>query len=156
MSADTFVIENNTAAFIYLFGTPTFPSGIRLIPGVNNVPRLFMDEFQEHSSMTESRPGKPGVLRYPGREQLEQLQEAVEYHTTDGRRQGPRITIFTQDQAGRPEGPMAPLDLKSYKDEAALTVIKVTEDKAALRRWSKDTRKEVAQAASVKLSGIGA
>jgi hypothetical protein len=151
--ADVFKIENNTSAFIYLFATPSFPSGLRLIPGLNTVPKLFMDEFQEHSAMTEATPVRASVLRYPGREVLEGLQAVVSYHTAEGPRTGPRITIYTDDQVGREDGPIPPQDLKGIKEEAAIATIRVTSDKAALKRWSKDNRSAVASAAMAKLNG---
>ena len=151
--ADVFKIENNTSAFIHLFATPSFPAGVRLIPGLNTVPKLFMDEFNEHSALTESKPNKPGVLRYPGREVLADLQKVVQFYTAEGPRTGPRVTLYTDDQAGREDGPMPPQDLRGMKEEAAIATVRVTSDKAALKRWSKDTRSAVASAATAKLNG---
>ena len=150
--ADVFKIENNTSAFIYLFGTPSFPMGVRLIPGLNTVPKLFMDEFNEHTAMTEKTPVKESVVRFPGREVLADLQKVVSYHTAEGPRTGPRVTVYTDDQAGREDGPMPPQDLRGLKEEAAIATIRVTSDKAALKRWTKDTRAAVSSAANAKLN----
>ena len=149
--SDVLRIENHTHAFIYLFPTPSFPNGLRLVPGENDVPSLFMDEFQAHSVVSEAPGGKPGPVRYPGRDALAQLQEVVTINKVDGRTRGPRITIYTSAQAGHAEGPMHPIDLKAYQPAGALALIKVTTDKTALKRWSTDHRPAVAAAATSKL-----
>lgn len=153
--SDTVVIENNTSAFILLFPTDGFPQGIRLLPGNNDVPVRYLEELKEHAVTTEARGGKPGPIRYPGREVLESLQTPITYYTVDGKVRGPRITIYERDQVARPEGPMAPIDLKAYKDEAAKIVIKTCSDKAALKRWMKDNRQEIAAAAGARLAELG-
>jgi hypothetical protein len=67
---------------------------------------------------------------------------------------GPQITIFSDDQAGRADGPPMPPDLLDLKVAAAVKFVQVTNDAEALKRWQKaDKRPEVLTAISAKLGG---
>lgn len=131
-------IENNTARVILLFPTDSFPEGIKLVPGLNTVPALYMEEFKGREVATESRAGKPGKSRFPGREVLEQLKEPVRIVTKDGIRIGPQITVYEDQQVGREDGTPPPQSLKGLNDIAAEKIIEITSDRKALKRWAEE------------------
>lgn len=149
-------IENNTARILGLPPTITFPVGIRLIPGMNTVPVGYMAECDALEVETVNVAGKVNGKRYPGREAVAGFLVKVkivrpgEPNTT-----GPQITIFTDDQAGRPDGLPPPDELTDMKSEIALKMIELTDDKEALKRWlERDKRKVVKDAIQTKLAGL--
>jgi len=146
-------IENNTERLLGLPPTQNFPVGVKLIPGLNTVPAGYMAELEAFEVDTEVN-GKKGPKRYPGREAVALLQQPVKIVTSNGTHRGPQITVFTDDQAGRPEGPPAPEDLKDMKEAAAAKIIAVTTDREALKRWqANDNRPGVQAALAAKLGG---
>jgi len=148
-------IENNTARLLGLPPTDSFPAGLRLVPGLNNVPEDYMEELQARVLTPDPKSdGTPRPVRYPGREVLADLQIPVRIVTPDSITNGPQITIFTDDQVGREEGPPAPHDLSKYdKLEVALALVRSTRDRKALKEYTKDRRPEVATAARERLEG---
>lgn len=145
-------IENNTGAYISLFPTESFPSGVRLGPGLNTVPALFLEEFRARSVRGE---GKNAKEIFPGQVALADLLAPVSYFTVAGRQFGPRITIYTDDQAGREDGPNPPFDLRGYSEEQALVAVRVTKDPKVLKRWLTDSRQKIKEAVRGKLAEIG-
>jgi hypothetical protein len=146
-------IENNTIAAIYLFATETFPAGIRLLPGLNTVPTKYLEELKSHIVASEGKNGKAGKPISPGVLLLEDLQQSVRYVTMEGTKYGPRITIYSDDQAGREDGPVPPADLRGYTDAQALVAVKLTSDVNVLKRWASDPRRDVKNAIAAKLAG---
>lgn len=146
-------IDNNTARLLGLPPTENFPAGLRLVPGLNNVPLDYLDELKAREIAPEPKPdGKPRAVRYPGREALDNLLVPVKIVKPDGATFGPQITIYTDDQAGREEGPPAPHDLSKYeKEEVAIALVRSTKDRGALKSYAKDKRPAVAAAARAKL-----
>jgi hypothetical protein len=146
-------IENNTARLLGLPPTDSFPAGIRLVPGLNNVPEDYLDELKARAVQPEPKPdGTPRAVRYPGRELLDDYLVPVRIVKPDSVHTGPQITILTNDQAGREEGPPPPHDLSRYeKVEVAVALVKSTKDRTALKAYTKDKRQEVAAAARAKL-----
>ena len=146
-------IDNNTARLLGLPPTDSFPSGLRLVPGLNNVPEEYMAELNERTVLQEPKAdGTPRPVRYPGREVLADLQVPVRIVTPDSVSTGPQITIYTDDQAGREEGPPAPHDLSRYdKVEVAVALVRSTKDRKALKEYVKDRRPEVSAAARARL-----
>lgn len=146
-------IDNNTAAPIALYPTQTFPNGFNLLPGYNRIPDDYWDEFWAHEVMTEARPGKKAVSRFPGREQFEQWLKLVNIIDPDGRRRvGPMITVYEADQVEREEGPLAPQSLKGLREEQARAFIQVTTNRNDLKRWAQE-RSEFSNLAQTKLTG---
>jgi len=145
-------IENNTSRIIKLFATESFPNGIPLVPGENNVPKRYMEEMRERTRPEVVLPtGKKRPRGYPGRESLARLLEPVRIVTSQGVHRGPQITIYEDAQASPEEGPPPPLDLDKYNESTAISLIKVTKDKKALKRWAEDRRPAVATAAVERL-----
>lgn len=149
-------IENHTARVIILPALDEFPMGVRLVPGLNTVPKKYLHQLQEYTIETAPRGGaKRGVVRYPGRDTLAQLQEPVTIVTSRGTFEGPQITIYEDAMIGRPDG-IIPESLDTYKKEAALKFIEITSDRAALKRWAKSSRDpEVKMTANAKLMAMG-
>lgn len=161
-------IENNTDRHIILPPVRAvdesgeevdFPRGVRLLPGLNTVPVLYLDALaakETKADMTRAPKGAPKV-RHPGRVLLEQLQEPVDIVTINGRKRGPQITIYEPDQvADREDGPVLPADLRAYGQRAALELIKAVGNVQRLRAWaSNDNREAVQQAATAKLMQLG-
>ncbi len=129
-----------------------FPEGIRLQPGLNTVPQLYLDALhaqvrQVYDQLGRPRMAKPikgqeakPLLRYPGREAIAGLIAPVTYSTANGMRHGPRVTIFEPEQvADREDGPTAPATLPA-SENAALAIISVTDDRKALDRWMKQSK----------------
>lgn len=161
-------IENNTDRHIILpplratdaSGEEVdFPRGVRLLPGLNTVPRLYMDVLvaRETKADTKGAPKGAPKVRYPGRVLLAQLQEPVDIVTINGRKRGPQITIYEPDQvADREDGPVLPADLRAYGQRAALELIKAVSNVQRLRAWAgNDNREVVQQAATAKLMQLG-
>ena len=146
-------IENNTARLLGLPPTESYPAGLRLLPGLNNVPLEYMEELEAVCVTPEKKPnGEARPVRYPGREALSGLQIPVGIQKVDSRHNGPQITIYTDDQAGREEGVPMPLDLASYKDDVAVALVRSTRDKKALKAYAKDKRPAVAAEANARLA----
>lgn len=161
-------IENHTSRLIVLPSTLSFPNGIRLIPGLNTVPVMYLEELEAYSTPArEVLVGGRKVQRkerFPGREVLEDLQKPVTRpnsersfhiaaHNGLARYSGPQITIYPDAMEDRPDGPPPPEFLPTKKEQA-LPIIAVTTDRAALKRWSQQGRGEVAQAAAAKLASL--
>ncbi len=148
-------IENNTARQLGLPPTTTFPVGIRLLPGMNTVPVGYMAECDALEVETVVN-GKVTGKRYPGREAVADFQKRVKIiRPGEPNSTGPQITVFTDDQAGRPDGLPPPDDLLDMKSEIALKMIELTDDKEALKRWfDRDKRKNVKEAAQSKLASL--
>jgi hypothetical protein len=147
-------IENNTARLLGLPPTETFPAGVTLVPGLNSVPESFIEELREKVVTPEPKAdGTPRQVRYPGREALDGLLIPVRIVKPDSVHTGPQITIFTDEQVGREEGPPIPHDLSKYeKVEVAVALVRATSDKTALKAYTKDKRQAVREAAQARLS----
>lgn len=142
-------IENNTARKLGLPPTQSFPAGVHLIPGLNTVPVGYMAELDAVEVVNAN-----GKKWHPGREAVEGLLKRVRIVTPNGTTMGPQITVFTDDQAGRSDGPPSPEDLLDLKVAAAVKFVEVTTDVEALKRWQKnDKRPEVKNAINQKLGG---
>lgn len=162
MSGNTVRIENHTDQLIDLppiagyeleradgsYELVDFPRGVRLVPGLTTVPVLYLDALRAQSRPVFDQLGRPrterktgnALIRYPGREALAILVAPVTYTTANGRKFGPRVTIYEPDQViDRPDGPPAPATLPA-SPQAAMTIVSVTDDKKALERWMKQTK----------------
>lgn len=149
MSNPVTKIDNHCPRFHFLPPTDSYQSGIRLIPGSNNVPNAYLEELNAVEVETVDRHGKlTGKKRYPGRELLAQLQETVVIHTVNGTKLSPQITVYPEGSAAEQEGPQLPVTLDGYGDVAALEIVKRTSDKSALARWEKAARGDLKKAIS--------
>lgn len=118
-----------------------FPKGIRLQPGLNTVPKFYLEAldakespmFDAQGAPRKGRDGKD-LVRYPGREAIAMLIAPVTYTTASGRRFGARVTVHADPLAGRADGPQAPATLPDNQ-QAALAFIAACDDTAALQRW---------------------
>jgi hypothetical protein len=165
-------IENNTARFIDLppiLGIETgddgdftdFPNGVRLQPGLNSVPDVYMDALRAQKRVMCDKMGRPRadkkgapLYRYPGLEILSQLQTPVTIITVQGTKVGPQVTVFEDSQVGREDGPPAPMTLPASAD-AANAIIAVTTERAALERWLKSTKDSTLKInISTRLAGL--
>jgi hypothetical protein len=151
-------VENNTAKFIVLPATKTYPRGIILRPGMNTpdsvpglqtVPGKYIDELTSRKVVDAE-----GQERSPGRELLEQLTSRVRIITSDGTRWGAQITLYDDAQVERPDG-IIPESIAQYSPEAAEAMIRAISDKEALRRWSTEREPTRAAAAAAKLQSLG-
>lgn len=164
MSETTTVIENHTDRAIYLPAVeawsdpederPDAPiynwsDGIRLVPGPNNVPDLYLKAYLSIEVDTVNTP-KTGKRRKPGAENLAALQKPTNIYSYNGNRFGPQITVYPKG-AAVDENKVLPRDLSAMRDEQALAAIDVINDRSALERYSKDPRPKIATAAKSKL-----
>jgi hypothetical protein len=157
-------IENHRPSFIFLPNTESFPDGIRLIPGMNSVPEKYMTELFDFEIVRfktdvvkRDKDGNRvgGTQAFPGRETLEQLQQPVRILRYEGNTTSPQITVYPEGAVLDVEdGPRLPHDLGEYEPAPALTLIRVISDKEALKRWTKDPRKEIASAAQTRISSL--
>jgi hypothetical protein len=166
-------IENHTARFIDLppiLGIETgeedgdftdFPNGLRLQPGLNSVPVLYLDALAAQKRVMCDKMGRPRVgkkgeplYRYPGLEIMAQLIAPVTIVTTQGTKISPQVTVYEDAQVGREDGPAAPLTLPASA-AAAKAIIAVTTERAALERWSKATKdSELKIIIATRLAGL--
>jgi len=144
------VIENNGYSDVFLPSTKSHAKGKRLIPGLNNVPRLYLHELMTHRVKNRDNDGEPGGYRYPGQEALKRLQTPVRISQMEHADYlGPRITIYEPDQLRArgievgdygvdAEGPPPPASLAAggYNFETAARIIRITKDPEALKRWA--------------------
>jgi hypothetical protein len=148
-------VENHTARVIKLPPTDSFPRGMPLPPGYWRVDGLYWSELMALECLTEPKPGKKALTRYPGRDQIEQLKVPVSIVSKDGVTFGPQITIYEKDQVGRDAGPPPPMSLKGLKPEAAQALIRVTTDRNALKRWAGEKSDYSTQAQHRLMGGSG-
>lgn len=160
--ADVKRIEVHCDGAIQWPPTPSFPLGVKLLPGLNTVPQLYLDEWLSVTVDTEPVfvNGKKQVRqRCPGAEALEALQKPTTIRSVDGDRWGPRITIYEPDQvADRDDGPPLPASLVGLNPTIAKTLIERTRDKQALKRWAADRDHRMAElvtAAKARLAQLG-
>jgi hypothetical protein len=153
MSGKVVKIENNTVRPLILPGTPSYPKGKKLVPGLNTVEAAYFEELETWEKPGVNKAGKPVVTR-PGATALQLLKESVRIDTDRGPSFGPMITVYADlDRVkDRPDGPEIPSSLETYKPQAALALIAVTNDLQALHRWADDRRKEVSAAAKARLN----
>lgn len=168
-------VTNNTRAIIVLPGIPgvsAHAAGIRLIPGLNRVPKAYLEALASYSHQKVDSNGKPDLvenkdekgkvtlipaLRYPGREILTRLTTVrVPLNLAAGKKMGYQLEIHAPGEIdpSRPLGPTAPIDLPT-SEEHAMVLISVTSDREALERWGRcDSRESVKSAARKKLEGL--
>lgn len=133
-------LDNNCLHHVHLPPTEDYPEGHKLVPGANNVPTGYVNSLKNFKVPFKQDDGKRGVrtlfedLSWPSR-------------ASNGRAQ---VVVVGSTTADAPEGPPAPFNLDEYKEELALKLVEVTSDKEALKRWSKDSRAAVANAAKAK------
>lgn len=149
------IVENNTIHKIFLPETPSFPSGIWLLPGLgtkdseNNVPEKYFAELDAKVAIMADGS------EYPvGRKALEQFLAPVKnYDATGSMRRGPQITIYNQDQAPSDNRAAWPEDLNSCTEKQAKAFATACKDAATLRKWLNTTTNEKVLA---HLRGLGA
>jgi hypothetical protein len=168
-------VTNHTRTVIALPGIPgvsAHGATLRLIPGLNRVPRAYLEALAGYSVPTVDASGKPAMvevkddkgkvtsapaLRYPGREMLARLTAVrVPLDLAAGKRMGYQLEIHAPGEIdpARPLGPVAPVDLPS-SEEHALVLVRVTSDREALERWSRcDSRPSVKSAALAKMESL--
>lgn len=146
-------MENNTARHIVLPPTETFIGGVRLAPGLNTVPQLYLDELCEATRTVKATTSKGKARTFsPGEELLKQLQEPVRIVTADSVTRGPQITIYEPEQvADRDDGPALPDDLEMYVEDVAIKLIQNIKNKAKLKLYTNDRRPAVKAAALAQL-----
>lgn len=133
------VVESHVAYPIRLPPTDNFPVGLQIWPGRNDVPRKYWDEMLSLETYVYDRnQQRTERKRYPGREQLEELTKLeVKRITSNGVSYGPRLTVFTVDQAPEGSPGMFPHSLKAgIKKEAAEKFIEMCSDRKVLQRWA--------------------
>lgn len=149
-------IENHTARFIFLPATPGHPRGIKLIPGLNTVPVSYLTELEEVVLVTEAsvdsltRRSIPAQTERPAAKMFAQLFEPVRIVTANGEAFGPQITVYEDVMSDRQDGVPPPQTLPQKK-ELAKILIDATTERAALERWSKQGRGEIAGMAQARL-----
>jgi len=163
MSLTVVRIENNTLGFIFLPPTINYPRGFRLLPGLNSIPERYMAELKsyavpnnpkfEYDEVTGEERKVPGGIRRPGLEALEALQKPVVIRRIGTESFGPQITIHRDPLVDREDGPPPPVSLPGDAKAAAL-IIASTTDLGALKRWTKDKRLEVSQAAEARMLAV--
>lgn len=171
-----FQVENNTSRVIVLPITPSFPSGLVLLPGqrtdapevgvltededgnVTTVPTKYFEEL--FSIKVKNAEGKEW---HPGRRCIAELERPVTYTTSRGERHGPQITIYEKEQLTGAGGP-APESLdvywKPYRDDqdneqnVAMQMLSCITDRAALQRYAKFSKHApIKAAAQSRLNG---
>ncbi len=177
-------ITNNTRSLVHLppvQGNRLWLTGPRLIPGLNRVPRAYLEALaavtatvhdaggrpvvQEVEVETLNDKGKPvtirekqPVLRYPGRDALARLTtQRVRLVGARGPFMGTAITVHADGEIDEnaPEGPAAPASLPENETHA-LKLVEATSDREALQRWlSEETRATVSTALRARLSAAG-
>lgn len=152
-------IENHTERFILLPPTPSFPQGVKLVPGLNTVTVKYLEELDER--VLESEPVKrggrliPGRKRYPAQEMWAQLQAHVSLMNTNGQiTYGPQVTIYDDIMADRQDGPPPPLALPSNNKELAKRILAATTERKALERWASQGRGELPELAKQRLRDL--
>lgn len=141
MSDKVYRVINNTLGPILLPFTPTFPAGVRLVCGANNVPTRYLDELRENK----------GAWAAFERMQDPERRFSLEHGTVFE----PQITVMSKDADPGPEGPPLPDTLSTMTPSAAKKLIEITDDRAKLRRWAKDSRDGVSRAAADRLTLLG-
>lgn len=157
-------VENNTAHLITLAPTPSFPNGVTLRPGLNPLPEFYLEEAAEVVGQRVPKGAKkdPKTKRWATEEYkpvlaaFEELQKPVRFFTIErGWQTGPQITVYTAEQApDRPDGPVPPESLEHLKDLAALKCIELMNDVEVLKRWARDSRKNVANMAQSRIAAL--
>ncbi len=148
-------IENHRDSLMWLPPTPSFPNGMKLIPGLNTVPVLYLDELMERELVVADRVvnGRKlnGGTRKPAERMLANLQKHVFITDVNGSRKfGPQITIYDDIMSDRQDGPPPPPALPSNKVHAK-KIIEVTTERAALKRWSEQGRGDIPDMARERL-----
>lgn len=141
MAETTTLVENCTAALIFLPPLDGYPQGIALRPNPvqNNVPDAYLELLQSTPS---------------GQKTLAQLQEPVLINSWErGTRHGPRIIIYRKGQ--EQEFRANPVSLESLPTKAALEFIRVTDSVAQLKAWLPTARdKDVKRALSDRIKAL--
>lgn len=151
-------IENKTVTWIILPPTPSFPSGLKLVPGLNTVPTKYLDELDERVLETEptKRGGRliPGKKVKPAQKMWERLTAPVHFLDDNGTRHyGPRVIFYDDLMEDRQDGPPPPVNLPANR-EIAKKIIDVTTEKAALERWASQGRGEIPDYAKARLKTL--
>jgi hypothetical protein len=165
MTQSTVVIEYHLPRLHFLPPTDSFPDGLRLVPGENNVPTKYLDELEAQEIVlhryTEVADSN-GIVsvqktfvgtRKPGVEALEALQQPVTmYHGQGHRYVGPQITIHR-----RPEPPeVAPKHPPKLPENlgAALEVVAHCDDSRYLERWALEAKGQLKTAIVERLKTV--
>lgn len=154
-------IENHTEHFILLPTTPTFPKGLKLIPGLNTVPVKYLDQLMERELEVPARKqgGRllPAEKRRPAERMWARLQQHVRLVNVLGHESyGPQVTIYEDIMADRQDGPPPPIALPLANKELCKRILAVTTERAALERWASQGRTEVAELAKARLQEVKA
>ncbi len=162
MSDPVTKIDNNTAHIIQLPPTKSFPKGIHLAPSfkmgdavsTNSVPNKYLDELYAREIVTVDEDGKVAGKRFPGREQIEELQKPVRIYRHDaGMRISPQITVFSEGQAPGKNAVEMPHTLAGYSEATAAELVKRTHDKPLLKLWEKEARGDLKKLIQARLRG---
>lgn len=140
-------IENRTGRLIVLSPTYSFQRGVRLVPGLNRVPELYLSEAEQYELPAADAVVAGRRIRLPARkpimDTLAELQKplwrpgsARRYRAVHGFYDGPQIVIHSDASMfeGRDEGPLAP-DFLPDDERLALAIVANTSDRTALTRW---------------------
>lgn len=182
MTPTLIYVTNQTRSFVHLPPVPRdgrWPTGIRLIPGLNRVPSLYLEALKAASTpvfdeggrpitvdedvVREDAKGKPvtyrekkPVVRYPGREALAELAERkIRLTGPRGVFTGTQIVIHAPGEIDEnaADGPLPPDTLPENPVHAA-KVVESCSDREALERWlESESRDEVASAIRARLAG---
>ncbi len=158
-------VENNAPRIIIAPPTPSFPNGVKLLPGLNTLPNKYYQELMELTPPPSykhvvGQDGQPKMEayppRYPGRKWLEEMQKLVIIHTPDGRRHSPQLTFYYEELPDREDGPEYPATLPS-NEKAALALVNsvnpTPNGRKVLERWLGTSKGAVASAIRTKLHG---
>jgi hypothetical protein len=152
-------IENHMDHFLLLPPTPSFTRGLKLIPGLNTVPVLYLDELNQRVLEVPARKegGRllPESTRRPADKMWADLQQHVRRVSVNGSESwGPQITIYDDIMADRQDGPPPPMTLPANNKTLAQKILAVTTERAAVERWAQQGRGEVAEMAKARLQEL--
>jgi len=173
-------VTNNTRSFIHLPPIPgngVWPTGIRLLPGLNRVPRAYLDALNAYATPVADAGGRPltqdvdvqvpdgkgkavtvrekqPVLRYPGRDSIERLKtRRIRLVGPRGSFMGAAVTVHADGEVDEntPEGPLPPETLPENETHA-IKIVESCSDREILQRWlAEEPRQNVQSAIRLRL-----
>ncbi len=145
--------------------TPSFPNGLKLLPGLNTFPDKYYQELMELSpaptyKQVVQEDGSVKMIanppRFPGRKWIEEMEKMILIDAGPfGKKHSPQLTFYYEELEDREDGPEYPPTLPVNEKAAIALVNSVTPTKAGrkvLERWLPLTKGAVASAINAKLN----